>query len=505
VLSFEAAQRQQSYPEFIEHLEFARAGVLGILPKDEKSASAQAGQPRSYRWLTYATAAVTVALGVSAFELRERFLARHHPTEEPTETPAKKETDEITYDQARQFLAAGDVAKATKAFTFLEARTDTPQPEKNWITLHTALAELLAGHADNASGWFKVIENRGPYSPDLAEQALATFFLDVARRAGGDKPIPVDATKDLDRRNYEALALLIYGLKDWSLGEYDDAWTLFRQYAQITPDSRFTWVGDYKPLVSPFVAEVNVYRPAAEAAKSADNLETRKRALQAVKDARAQIKLATGFAARLDESAQDLQEKITTEEEETARRLAAMEAADTKALTDARTKIANLWQQFRPADAKAVMNAVQVSGEKAQQEREAWLKKLTWLARFKTTLINDLNVVGYASAVPKRAGTQFPGPIRRANDTQIETPTPFGTLSAQWTDLAPDGIIAMAKSFLRPDQAPEQLGERQWLIGVYAYFAGKTKDARDLLTLAAQSAPQHKDELSLFPEGGEAP
>ena len=505
VLSFEAAQRQQSYPEFIEHLEFARAELLGILPGKVKSASAQTGPPRSYRWLTYSTAALTVAAGVSAFAIREHLLARKHPVQDPGETPVKKESAEITYDQARQFLAAGDVAKATKAFTTLEAKTDTPQPQKNWITLHTALAELLAGHADNASGWFKVIENRGKYSPDLAEQALASFFLDVAQRASGAKAIPTDATRDLDLRNYEALALLLYGLKDWSLGEYDEAWTLFRQYAQITPDSRFTWVADYKPLVSPFVAEVNVYRQAAEVAKSADSLATRKQALHAVKDARAQIKLATGFAARLDQSAQDLQQKITEEEEETARRLAAMEAADTKALADARIKIGNLWQQFRPADAKAVMNAVQVSGEKAQQERDAWVKKLTWLARFKATLINDLNVVGYGAAVPKKSGTQLPGPIRRANEMQVETTTPFGTLSAQWTDLAPDAIISMAKSFLRPDQASDQLGERQWLIGVYAYFAGKTKDGRDLLALATQSAPQHKDELGLFPEGGETP
>ena len=386
VLNFDPAQRQQSYAEFIEHLEFARAGLLGILPKHEKSGAAQTGRPRSYRWLTYATAAVTVAVGVTAFEMRARVLARNHPSEETPETPATEESADITYDQARQLLAAGDVAKAIKAFTTLEAKTDTPQPQKNWITLHTALAELLAGHADLADGWFKVVANRGKYSPDLAEQSLATFFLDVAQRAGGDKVITADSAKDLDRRNYEALALLLYGLKDWSLGEYDEASTLFRQYAQITPDSRFTWVADYKPLVSPFVSEVNAYHPAEEAAKSADTLETRKQALQAVKEARGRIKLAAGFAAYLDEEAQDLQQKITAEEEETARRLAAMEAADTRALADAKSKIGPLWQQFRPLEAKAVMNAVQVSGGKAQQERETWLKKLTWLARFRAAL-----------------------------------------------------------------------------------------------------------------------
>jgi serine/threonine protein kinase len=505
VLQHNPAQRQQSYAEFIEHLEFARAGLLGILPKDGEKDSAKSGKPRSYRWLTYATAAVTVAAGVSGFEFRQRLLARMHPVEEKEEAAAAKETPALTYEQARQFLATGDLAKATEAFATLEAKGETPQPQKNWITLHAALAEFLAGHPELANAKLKQIEERGKYSPDPAEESLATYFLDVAKLAGGPKAITADSAKDLDRRNHEALALLLYGLKDWSLGEYEEAATLFRQYAQITPDSRYTWVADYKPLVSNYVAEVNAYRPAAQAAKSADTLETRQQALQTVKEARQQIKLAAGFAARLDQSAQELQQKITAEEEEIARRKAEMEAADNKALAEAKSKIRPLWQQYRPADAYVVMNAVQVAGEEAKQERDAWLKKLTWLARFKARLIQDVNAIGYAPAVLKRTGTQMQGPIKRANDTQVETATPFGTISAQWTDLAPDAIIAMAKSFLRTDLPPEQLGERQWLIGVYAYFSGKPKDGRDLLAQASQAVPQHAEELKLFPEGGEAP
>src|SRR5207237_129073 len=151
----------------------------------------------------------------------------------------------------------------------------------------------------------------------------------------------------------------------------------------------------------------------------------------------------------------------------------------------------------------AIFNAVQVTGDKGKKERESWQKKLTWLARFKATLINDVNTVGYVPAVQKRSGTPIPGPIRRASDTQIETTTPFGSLSAQWIDLQPDSIITMAKSYIRPEQSPEVSGERQWLVGVYAYFTGN-KESRELLTQAAQSAPQHRDEIVLFQESAEA-
>lgn len=507
VLQHDPAKRQQSYAEFIEHLEFARAGLLGILPKDEKEAAAKSGKPRSYRWLTYTTAALTVAAGVTAFQFRAQLLARFHPVEEKAEAGGaqqRKPAEEMTYEGARQLLAKGDLPKATEAFALLESKTEA-QPQKNWITLHAALVDFLAGRTEQANAKLQQISERGKYSPDPAEEDLATYFIITAERASGTKPITAEAAKELDRRNYEALSLLLYGLKDWSLGEYEEAATLFRQYAQLMPDSRFTWVADYKGLVSAYVSEVKLFRPAAEAAKAADSLESRKEALQTVKDARKQIRLATNYATRLDASAQELQQKITAEEEEIARRKAEMEAADEKALTEARSKIAPLWQQFRPTEAYQVMNAVQVAGEKGKQQREASLKKLAWLARFKATLIKDVNTVGYASPVNKKTGGQMPGPIKRANEAQVETTTPFGSITAQWTDLPPESIMAMAKSFLRADAPPEQLGERQWMIGVYAYMSGKPKDGRDLLTQASQTAPAHSADLGLFPEGGETP
>lgn len=506
VLQYDPAKRQQSYAEFIEHLEFARAGLLGILPKDEKE-KAKPSKPRNYGWLTYATAAITVAAGVTAFQFRDRFLAHLHPAGDKAEASAaqqKKPAEEMTYDRARQLLAKGDLPKATEAFALLESKTEA-QPQKNWLTLHAALTDFLAGRSDEANKKLQQISERGKFSLDPAEEDLATYFILTSERASGDKAIPAEAVKELDRRNYEALALLLYGLKDWSLGEYEEAATLFRQYAQITPDSRFTWVADYKGLVPSYVSEVNVFHPAADAAKAADSLETRKEALKTVKAARKQIRLATKYGESLDASAQDLQQKITTEEEEIARKKAEMEAADDKALTEARSKVSPLWQQFKPADAYQVMNAVQVAGEKGKQQREAWMKKLLWLARFKATLIQDVNVVGYAPAVAKKTGGQMPGPIKHATEAQVETTTPFGSITAQWTDLPPETIAAMARSFLRADAPPEQLGERQWMIGVYTYMSGKPKDGRDLLTQASQKAPAHSADVNLFPEEGETP
>jgi serine/threonine protein kinase len=497
-LSYDPAQRQQSYAEFIEHLEFAKAGLLGILPKDTATASGVLPKERDYRWLIYLTAAITVAGGVSAFQFRDYIRGRAPASEQTAETSGRKVDGEMTYEKARQSFANGEIDKAREAFSTLDTQSAISQPQRNWITFHAAMADFLTGHQAEAQAHLTTLVERGLYSPDPAEQSLAAFFVDTATRATGDQAIPAELAQDVDRRNYEALALLLYGLKDWAIGQYDEAWTLFRQYAQITPDPRYAWVADYKSLVQPLLGEVNAYRNALDAANSATTLQTRQQALEVVTASRARIISAGPLAKRLDQRAQELQARITSEQEEIAARIAAIEAADGKALADARRQITLAVQQFRPHEALEAMSGTKVTSEKAQQEREDWIKKLSWLTRFKATLVNDLNVVGYPSSVLKKSGSLMPGPIRHATDTQIETITPFGTLSALWIELSPESVIAMARSYVRPEQSPEILGEREWLLGVYEYFTGKTKESHDLLALAAQAAPQHHDDLALF-------
>jgi predicted RNA-binding Zn-ribbon protein involved in translation (DUF1610 family) len=504
VLSHDPNDRHQTYPEMIEHLEFARTELLAGLADAEKAkAAAEVAASRDWGWLTPVVALVVVAVGVGGFQLRERFFLPP-PVVVEEEVPQTQERIDAKYEEARKLLVAGDAAKAAEAFTMLDAKTQAPQPLRNWITLHAGLAEMLAGRPEQAQAHFTAVVDRGVYSPDPAEQDLAKFFVDTAREAAGTKAIRAAALKDSDRESYKAITLFLFGITDWSLGEYDDAWQLFRQFSLCTPQGRDAWVSEYKPLVSPFLVEINAFRGASESAQAARTLDTRRRALQIVKDAQAQLRLASRFPAQLEAMAKDLQQKITAEEEEAARQMSATEAADAKALADARNKIAPLRSQFRPAAALAIAKTVQVTGEKGQRERTAMIKRLEWLAKFKATLINDLNVVGYALPVVKKTGAQVPPPVRRANENQIEAVTPFGSLPTQWTELPPESVLAMGKSFLRPELPAETLADRKWLLGVYAMQAGRQREGHELLIQASQVKDEYLEALELFLETAEA-
>jgi hypothetical protein len=505
-LQHDPQERQRSYAELIEHLDFARTTLLELLEDNEQKLAAQGAKAaRDWGWLTPLVALGVVALGVGAFAVRDQLfpVAKVEIVEE--EVPQTQERIDAKYAEARRLLVAGKATEAAEALAKLDAKTTAPQPLRNWITLHAGLAEMLAGREELALKHFAAIAERGIYSPDPAELALAQFFVDTAQKAGSNEPIKLETVAGLDRTGHEALNFFLFGLRNWSLGAYDDAWALFRQFTLCTPQDRHAWISEYKPLASPYLVEINAFRAANETAQAANSLEARQRALQLVKDTQAQLHLASHFPAQLKKREEDLQKEITSEQVEAARQMSAAEAADVKALADAQAKIAPLWLQLRLAEAVGVARAIAVTGEKGQRERAALLKRMEWLAKFKATLIRDLNTTGYPSAVAKKTGGQIPGPVRRANETQIETVTPFGSLPALWPDLAPESILAMGKSFLRPDLPVEALAEREWLLGVYAMQAGRLKEGRAYLLRASQASESYREDLHLFLESTEAP
>jgi hypothetical protein len=56
----------------------------------------------------------------------------------------------------------------------------------------------------------------------------------------------------------------------------------------------------------------------------------------------------------------------------------------------------------------------------------------------------------------------------------------------------------MSKSFIQPDMPPEITGFRKWHLGVFAFYAGKKKEALELLQEAAKLRTVFKDELPIF-------
>ncbi len=490
MVKFNPAERFQTYEEVIKALEYARRTLLdkasGIRRTPEKKSNA----------MIYAAVASVILGGLLYFVLRpDGGGGTQVETEE--EGSGGGGTDR-KYQAARMLLAGSSGAKAAEAFRGLEAQPNVPQPRLNWISLHAGLAEFLAGRTDQGRAEFAKIAERGAFSADPTEQRLADFFVNLAELAAAEKPAPVTAVQELEPEGEESIALLVCALKNWALRDYDSAGPLFEQFNETALPPKAAWVGEYKALAAPFIADYVACTAAIKAVKAASNLTAYEKALATVDATTAKLTMPDGMGTRLPALASALRTKIATAKTAESARLAALETTELKTMAEAKTKLLTLCGQLRYAEALATLKAIRLETEPAQRLHASMVMKTEWLARYKATLIGDLVSTGYPEPLIKRNNTQIPGGVRRADEAKVEIVSQFGSVPVPWTEVSPDCLFAMGQSFLRQARTIDKLADRQWQLGVFALFIGKDAQGRDLLISAARAKDEYRAQLGYF-------
>ena len=505
--------RYQNYAELIEHLEYARNQLMekaGAASKKARVVLENEEQQRAMTWITFSIIALIVAGGVGAFIYRDRILGRE-PRKEvgATVTPAAAGSFEQRYREARALVLSDKPEEGAAALQKLETETEAPATVRPWVTLYRGTAELLAGREREARAIFASLARRSPETAEPNNDKLAPFFSDIAAKAGGDAPVPASVAKDYAKTNHESIALFLFALKDWLLGAFDEASPLFRQFISATPQAPKTWIGDadeiaaLKKIAGTYVTDFNAWREAHELAKAASSPADRRAAREKVATARESLTRKSGLTELFDGLLAELDKEIAAHTEEDPAKMAAEEAADAQLVADAKAKSAALSRQFKFSEARALIAQAKPAREKAKRELAALSKRMEWLARFKATLIKDVSTTPYTGAIARRTGGTLPGGVNRADETHVYNKTPYGAIPVLWTDLQPETIYAMAASFIRPGLPPEIAGDRKWLLGVYTYFINRPKEARALVTEAAQQKREYADELQTFLEFAE--
>ncbi|MCE9609124.1 MAG: serine/threonine protein kinase [Chthoniobacter sp.] len=492
-LKFAPADRFQTYGEMIKALEYAQRELAATRDRRAK------GVKRKPQTLMLTGAALAVLVGLAV-----TFWPRHsappvNPEEEVVTTGSGSGADR-KYQAARMLLAGSDATKAAAAFRSLEKLPDVPQPRLNWISTHAGLAEFLGGRSEEGRAEFAKIAERGPFSTDPTEQRLAEFFVAMAKLAAAESAVKPATIEALKPEGEECIVLLVCGMKNWALKDYENAAALLAQFgtAAVALPAKSAWVGEYKALAAPIVADFTACTAASEEAAAAVTLADYEKALASVEAARAKLRHPAALGARLEPLASDLRMKIVMAKSGEAARLAALAEADQKVLAELKPKLLGLCGLMRYNDALITAKATSVHTESAKKVLASMVLKTEWLARFKATLINDIATVGYPDPLVKRPNQIIPGGVRRANEIQVEVVSQFGSVPVPWTEVSRDSIIAMGVSFLRQARTTDKVADRQWLLGVYALYEGKDTEGRDLLIQAARGKDDYRQMLGYF-------
>ena len=307
-------------------------------------------------------------------------------------------------------LVLGKLDEAGQALDELEARSGVPQPLRNWITLHRGLVLLLVGKEPEARETFAEIEKRGRYSQDPGEDNISDFFLDTARLLAGAFSVQASEVREkYAKPNYEAIALLLFGLKDWQMGKFEEAGPLLTQFEHSTPQAPHQWIANYKDFASRYTDAYKEYQEVSKMLRTANSIEERKTAVATAKEARDKIAVKGRLATILDETIKTIEESITRQETEDNKKMADAEAADAKALEEMRAQTGPLLAQLKFNDARAIASATLVKGEKAKIEQQNVLKSTEALTKFKARLIADINATPYTQPIRRKTGAVIPG------------------------------------------------------------------------------------------------
>jgi len=497
-MSKDPANRQQSYTELAEQLEYARTKLLskgpGAAHKRTRVSMESEDDARAMSWITFGMVAIVVLGGVGVWVMRDKLFTTPEEKAAPIVQAQRKITaqHEQRFTATREMLVRGEFANAALSFSAFADEPDLPPQLLDWLTLHEGLAQLFTGDEKAARKIFSRLSAREIRGRGNDERKQSQFFIDLGKVLEGDKVVPVDVAKDYDKTNYEAVALLCFGLKDWALGDYEAGGTLLRQFQSTTPDATASWLVDYKALTTPFLDEVAIFRSVAGALKEAD-LSKARMELPKLKEAQGKLKLTPALREQVDQAIARIEKDSAAADEMAKEQLAKAEAADEAKLADARTKGTALVVQLRFAEAYTLGEAAKPTTEKTRPAHEKLMQRLDALVKFKKQLALDFGTVGYSGPAARANGSPLIAGKISGNETQLELRSNFGAMPLAWTDLSIETLIAAAKSFIRPDLPPDQAGERQWNLGNFALVMGRTEAAREALAAAGNAKPEYKD------------
>jgi eukaryotic-like serine/threonine-protein kinase len=310
------AERQQSYDEFIEQLQFAREEALakarGGNGQQQKARLVleDAGSKKAMSWITLATLIVfVVGLLVGGLLIAKGLRGNKDEKVAPAAAAGKDPSSfGPGWAEARDQLLKGQYVNAAEAFRQLTEKHPAGSIELAWAHVHQGLATLLEGRQSETVAALDQLANGGT-------QVSKFFYDEVASRMKGTDVIPAETSRSFDTRTYQALAPLFFALKDYQHGHFDDAGALFRQFSAVKPEGADAWISDYKKLSRTLQDQLDSYTLAANAWASARNARERESAFTAVQDLQKRVPITSNLQPKIRELLSSMEKKITEEQQ----------------------------------------------------------------------------------------------------------------------------------------------------------------------------------------------
>ncbi len=483
-LSKDPDKRYLSYDEFIEHLEYARREFKeqGSKPKAKQRMVLETERDQKlWSYVTFGMLGLVLLGGGGAwwFSQKNSRSASNGAAPGGLEQATPQSASKRAYEDARALLVKGDFAGAAKQFQVIAADPKVPSPLRHWAYVHKGLAHLFAGDLIDSRESFEALRELG--APTGEGASLAKFFSSLADKARSPGAVKASEVRDFDRATTGPLAMLVLGMKNWELTDFDEAAALIRQFNSAQPSGTFAWIAEYKPLVTTRVADLTEYRGAMEMVKAATTSNAANAAREALTRTRAALHDKGKLASKVDSVLAELPQGSTSAQQSETR----SGADDAGKLDSALNKAIEQAAKWQFATAREELSTLALTAPVQIARRDLLITKLGWLEDAKGTLIAASSAGGRSTGLTRKDGSALGGAITKATQDGLES---SGGGKIGWQDVAPSGLIAVLGAANAPDA--------QWSAGVLAAWAGEKAAARKHLVNAARGSREYIDALS---------
>lgn len=277
-------ERQSSYAEFIEQLQYARDEVMarnragGAAPGKSRVVIEDAADRRATNWLAFAMFGVLLLGAVVGGWLVVKAMRGGSLGDAVTGEAKKVRLEDFGpgWGEAKQLLLDGKFTEASAAFGTLAENASAGSAQADWAVIHRALAEQFANGGDAA---YKALGKL----PDSGTQVRKFFREQIRPRLEGASAIRAKEAAMFNARNHEALGALFLALRAHENGQTAEAGPLFSQFTNLAPDSSIAWLAGYRALAKSQLDQFTTYNLAADAWKNARNEHEKIQALAALR------------------------------------------------------------------------------------------------------------------------------------------------------------------------------------------------------------------------------
>lgn len=291
--------RYQSYDELIEHLEYARAQLLGnagksrqpkarVVVEDEKQQSV-------FGYIILVAIVFALIMGGILYAFKDRFISQRTGVEELARQQMEHShnTVEQTLALARKQTVAADVEKSLQTLQLLSARPNIPESLKAWIPIHECVARLVGNQFAQAGEIVPKLVQTQVYKTGARDMddRMRNFLLLLGSVLNTKELINIPDKARWSTDQFESIGFLLVGLKEWDMKRFESASGYFQKFLNTKPAGQWSWIEEFKPLAQAYCNDFATARIWLTQVEAADTPEKKQAAAQSVRGIKEKLKL----------------------------------------------------------------------------------------------------------------------------------------------------------------------------------------------------------------------